>query len=164
MKSLKQFRTYIGYARIIAYVPYPTIKDVLTQHDGLENRAKWISKIQEYDIEIKPTKIVKGQGLAQLLIESHTREINLDVNIARYVFVIDEEHEWYKDIICLLKNLSCPPHLIDHQRRALRLKASKYVLINDGLGWLNPDGIILICVNPKKSKRLIIDLHDGLCG
>ena len=32
-------------------------------------RGNWISRIQEYDLEIKPIKIIKGQGLAQLLTE-----------------------------------------------------------------------------------------------
>ena len=58
------------------------------------------------------------------------------------ILYIDEEHEWYRDIMFYLKKLSCPDHLVDHQRRALKLKASKYVLTEDGLGWKNPNGII----------------------
>jgi hypothetical protein len=38
-----------------------TVKDILAQHDCLGVRGKWVSKIQEYDLEIKPTKLVKGQ-------------------------------------------------------------------------------------------------------
>jgi hypothetical protein len=34
-------------------------------HDG--KRGKWIATILEYDIEIKPTKLIKGQGLAKLM-------------------------------------------------------------------------------------------------
>ena len=34
-------------------------------------RGKWIAKIQEYDFDIKPKKLVKGQGLAKLLTESN---------------------------------------------------------------------------------------------
>ena len=45
-----------------------------------------------------------------------------------------EQVEWYSDIIFYLKNLKCPSHLIGHKRRALRIKASKYVIIKDGLG------------------------------
>jgi hypothetical protein len=29
--------------------------------------ANWLTKIQEYDIEIKPLKAVKGQGLCKLI-------------------------------------------------------------------------------------------------
>jgi hypothetical protein len=39
-----------------------------------------------------------------------------------------ENDEWYLDIIYYLKNLSCPNHLVDHKRRALRLKAMRFCL------------------------------------
>jgi hypothetical protein len=64
VKSLKQFRNYVSYNKIKSYVPYPAVKDVLSQQDCMGTRRKWVSKIQEYDLEIKPTKIIKGQGLA----------------------------------------------------------------------------------------------------
>ena len=57
-----------------------------------------------------------------------------------------EQVEWYSDIIFYLKNLTFPSHLVGHKRRALKLKASKYIIIKDGLGWRNPDGINLRCV------------------
>jgi hypothetical protein len=68
VKSLKHFRTYVGYNKIRAFVPYPTVKDVfLSQQDFLGSRGKWVSQIQEYDLEIKPTKIIKGQGLEKMM-------------------------------------------------------------------------------------------------
>eukprot|EP00253_Pinus_taeda_P015067 PITA_15067 len=44
-------------------------------------RGKWIAPMLEYDLEIKPTKLIKGQGLAKLMAESnlHALEINLIV-------------------------------------------------------------------------------------
>jgi hypothetical protein len=66
VKSLKHFRTYVGYSRIIAFVPHSTVKDILPQQDCLGTRGKWVSKIQEYDLEIKPKKIIKGQGLGKV--------------------------------------------------------------------------------------------------
>ena len=32
-----------------------------------EKRANWVTDLQEYDIDIKPTKIVRGQGFCRLL-------------------------------------------------------------------------------------------------
>eukprot|EP00253_Pinus_taeda_P015867 PITA_15867 len=60
VKSLKHFRTYVGYSKIIAFVPHSAVKDILTQTDCLGTRARWVTKIQEYDLEIRPTKLVKG--------------------------------------------------------------------------------------------------------
>jgi len=68
VKALKHFRTYIGYSKIKAFVPYQAVKDVLSQADGIGVRGNWILQIQEYDLEIKPIKIVKSQGLAQLFV------------------------------------------------------------------------------------------------
>ena len=75
-----------------------------------------------------------------------------------------EQVDWYMDIIFYLKNLTCPDYLIGHKRRALRLKTSKYVLLKDGLGWRNPDGIVLRCVDHVESKRLTDEFHGGFCG
>ena len=55
------------HSKIIAYVPSVAIKDVLTQSDADGRRAKWIAKLIEFNIELKPTKLVRGQGLAKLL-------------------------------------------------------------------------------------------------
>ena len=43
------------------------MKDVLTQPDIDGKRAKWIAKLIEFDVEVKPTKLVKGLGLAKLM-------------------------------------------------------------------------------------------------
>ena len=42
------------------------MKDILLHGDVEGRRGKWIVKIQEYDLDIKPTKLVKGQGLAKI--------------------------------------------------------------------------------------------------
>ena len=78
IKSLKAFRVYILHSKIIAYVPSATIKDVLTQPDDDGRRAKWIAKLIEFNIELKPTKLVRGQGLARLLAEENCRSLDID--------------------------------------------------------------------------------------
>ena len=67
VKSLKHFKTYVGYSKIIGYVPHAAIKDIMSQQDFLCIRGKWVSNIQEYDLEIKPTKLIKGHDLANML-------------------------------------------------------------------------------------------------
>ena len=75
--SLKHFRVFIGYSKIMAYVLHPAVKEILKQQDGLDIRAKWIAKIQEYDLEIQPTKLVRGRGLPQLLTEGNEEVLDL---------------------------------------------------------------------------------------
>ena len=50
---------------------------ILTQPDSEGKRGKWIAKIMEYDVEIKPTKLVKGQGLENLLADSNCEALGL---------------------------------------------------------------------------------------
>jgi hypothetical protein len=78
VKSLKFFRVYVFHSKIIAYVPSTSVKDILIQPDIDGRRDKWIAKILEFDLEIKPTKIVKGQGLAKLLAESNCKYLGVD--------------------------------------------------------------------------------------
>jgi hypothetical protein len=68
IKSLKAFRIYILHAKVIAYVPSSSVRDVLIQLDIDGKRAKWIDKLIEFDIDIKPTKLIKGRGLESFLL------------------------------------------------------------------------------------------------
>ena len=85
VKVLKDFRVYILHSHTIAYVPNIVVKDILSQDpDG--KRGKWIVVILEYDLEIKPMKLIKGQGLAQLMAKSNLQA--LDINM---VDALDEQ-------------------------------------------------------------------------
>ena len=78
VKAIKYFRVYILYSHIISYVPNSVVKDILTQDGPDGRRGKWIATILEYDIEIKPTKLIKGQGLSRWMVESNCNV--LDIN------------------------------------------------------------------------------------
>jgi hypothetical protein len=60
VKYLKSFRFYVLHSRVTAYVPSASMKDILIQLDIDGRRGKWIAKILEFDLEINPTKLVKG--------------------------------------------------------------------------------------------------------
>ena len=107
------------------------------QSDVEEKRGKWIAKIQESDLDIKPTKLVKGQGLAKLLIESNFQALGISLlapvdevteetdqiktkSAIKYKFLCSD---WYQDIIHYLCLFSCPPSINRAKYRALKLKA-----------------------------------------
>jgi len=59
-------------------VPSIVVRDIQTQ-EGIEGKCgKWIANILEYDIEIKPTKLIKAQGLAKLMAVTNFQA--LDIN------------------------------------------------------------------------------------
>lgn len=68
VKTIKQFRYYILHSQAIVFVPHSVVKSILIQQDiGLNNRASWVSNIQEFNLDIKPTKLVRGQVLCKLI-------------------------------------------------------------------------------------------------
>lgn len=79
VKVVKDFRVYIVHSHTLAYVPNVVVKEVLMQNDPQGRGGRWIVAILEYDLEIGPTKLIKGQGLARLMAESnlHALDINL---------------------------------------------------------------------------------------
>jgi len=121
VKALKAFRTYVLHSKVISYVPTSSVKDILVQPDSDRKRGQWLAKIQEFDLEVKPTKLVKGQGLAKLLAESNFRALGMN-HLQSYKDLPDIEEfddhtpatqvqgkfsssAWYSDIVSYLLTL-----------------------------------------------------------
>jgi hypothetical protein len=69
-KAVKHFRSYILKNHTKVIVPHPTVRSLFTQHEMGERRGNWMEVIQEFDLDIKPAKIVKGKGLCKLVVEA----------------------------------------------------------------------------------------------
>jgi hypothetical protein len=61
VKALKAFIVYVFHSKVTAYVPSASVKDILVQPDIDGRRGRWIARILEFDLEIRPTKLVKGK-------------------------------------------------------------------------------------------------------
>jgi hypothetical protein len=162
VKSLKAFITYVLHSKIIAYVPTSSVKDILVQPDNDGKRGRWLAKIQEFDLEIKPTKMIKGQGLAKLLAKSNLRDLDInclqkcqeDMNINKLnertnEIKIEEKFvssEWYINIVSYLLTLKCPSELSPSKARTLKLHVVKYCIAENQLYWKDPLGFLLICL------------------
>eukprot|EP00253_Pinus_taeda_P005377 PITA_05377 len=152
VKAIKDFRIYILYSHIIAYVPSPIVKYILTQENLEGRRGKWIANILEFDIEIKPTKLIKGQGLAKLMSETNFQA--LDINqldsepelATPKINVAFEQSPWHSDIYYVLQNLCAPPGLSRTKCRFLKMKALKFCVMEENLFWKNHEGILLNCL------------------
>jgi len=182
IKSLKAFRVYILHSKIIVYVPSAAIKDVLTQPDANGRRAKWISKMIEFNIELEPTKLVRGQGLAKLLAEENCRSLDIDFlcTIAENGQVEEEETtetkrkqsvaenlascNWYAEIINFLPKLEIPSEFTQSQARTLKLRAAKFCIMENLLYWRDPSGIFVRCLDKEQSKEVMQQFHNSMCG
>jgi hypothetical protein len=162
VKALKAFRTYVLHSKVIAYVPTSSVKDISVQPDSDGNRGHWLAKIQEFDLEVKPMKLVKGQGLDKLFMESNFRVLGInnlqgyegqgDVNEPDDQIAISRIEEkfvlsdWYNDIVSYLLTLKCLSVLSPSKARTLKLHAVKYCISKSQLYWKDPLGFLLVCL------------------
>ena len=111
------------------------MKDVLTQPNIDGKRDKWNAKLIEFDIEVKPTKIVKGLGLDKLVAKENYElmgiyftsvkstkvqtvvvvEVDQDQNDIPLVAENLSSCEWYSGIIQFLQKLEVLPDLTPNQ-------------------------------------------------
>jgi hypothetical protein len=48
--------------------------------------------------------------------------------------------------------------------RKLRYKAIKFVRLDGRLFYKSLDGVLLQCLGPEEAKKMMSEVHDGLCG
>ena len=141
--------------------PQASVKDILIQPDIDGRRGKWIAKILEFDLDINPTKLVKGQGLAELMVESNCKALGvsfinsfLENQQAKSSRKISQgslslaECTWYREILYFLQELKPHDGMGKIKARYLNLKAVRYCLIDQDLYWKDPLGVLLRCLNP----------------
>jgi hypothetical protein len=68
------------------------------------------------------------------------------------------EDDWRKEIVDYLEN---PSRKIS---RKLRYKAINFVLLDRRLFYKSLDGVLLQCLGQEEAKKMMSEVHDGLCG
>jgi hypothetical protein len=135
----------------------------------------------EFDIDIKPVKLVKGQGLAKLLANENCKMLGINfvgVDAKSMQSQISEgkltydlqvsshlaDCEWCGHIVYFLQNLTAPPDMSKTQVRALKLKAIKFCISDKILFWKDPLGVLLRCINKDESVQIMTKFHSSECG
>ncbi|KAH9298125.1 hypothetical protein KI387_029807, partial [Taxus chinensis] len=75
IRSLKKFKHLVSNNKVQLLVSHAGVKDFLLNKDLNEKRAGWITRVMEYDIEIKITKLVRGKGLCEQLVLGKQKEV-----------------------------------------------------------------------------------------
>jgi hypothetical protein len=130
----------------------------------------------EFDVEIKPAKLVKGQGLAKLMAEENCKLLDINLMSIDAENVPSDENnkgkgmqvsahladcKWYSHIIQLLQTLSVPSYLTKTRRRALKLRAVNFCINDNLLFWKNPIGLLLRCVNQEEAAKVMNEFHNS---
>ena len=170
-KSVKHYRPYILKSRTKVILMYAAIRNVLVQKEFREKRDHWMTALQEYDLEIKPTKIVRGQGLCWLTSQSNDPENQQadweqeEATPTSFVNALETAaSDWYDHIIFFLHNGFSPETLDPKKCRALRLKSAPYQLIDNVLFRKNYEGVFLRCLEKDQTNDFLFQFHAGPTG
>jgi hypothetical protein len=68
------------------------------------------------------------------------------------------EDDWRKEIVDYLEN---PSRKVSWK---LWYKAIKFVLLDGCLFYKSLDGVLLQCFGQEEAKKMMSEVHDGLCG
>jgi len=128
----------------------------------------------KYDLEIKPTKLIKGEGLEKFMAKSnlHALDINLiaamsDDEDGGTLIQVSEmflNSPWYSDRVYVLQHLSPPPGMSKSKGRSLKLKFAKFCILDSALYWKDPRGVLLNCLVENEAQQVMNDFHQGDCG
>ena len=64
----KQLIPYILKNRTKFVVPHPTVRSLFVQKELGEQRENWVTFLHEYDLELEPATVIKGQGLCKFIV------------------------------------------------------------------------------------------------
>lgn len=106
-------------------------------------------------MEIKPTKLVGGKGICQLIADNKSiDEVVLEnegINQGLpHVLFVSTTDEWYSNLAYLLTYEDCPAHLSRKEKQTLKLKVENFVLWENGLYKKGLDGNFLCYVDKQQ--------------
>eukprot|EP00253_Pinus_taeda_P022023 PITA_22023 len=121
-KVVKHYRPFLLKTHTKVIVPFPVVRQLLIQKELGEKRANWVTVLQEYDLEIRPAKIVRGQGFCRILAGASNIPKSSDTDPTEeinQISVTDSESQ-YADLIFYLRNGYAPSNLSYKRKRAIR--------------------------------------------
>ena len=105
-------------------------------------------------------KLVKGEGLEKLMtdlnceslqlnfLSNHSNQLHSRLRVITY-FTLSP---WYNDIFYVLENLQVPPGLSNTRARSVKLKETKFCIMNQNLYWKYLGGILMDCLMENESQ------------
>jgi hypothetical protein len=128
----------------------------------------------EYELEIKPTKLIKGKGLEKMMAQTNFEILGINLIVDLSADLEEEKvpqvsHKFldcpsYADIIYVLRNLQDPPELRKTKAGFFKLKETKFCILNQSLYWKDPGGIFLSCLLEEEVEKNIKEFRKGDCG
>ena len=79
------------------------------------------------------------------------------------VMVVEEDEVTWVD---LYKDYLLNENFLSNKIKAKKIqeRAFNYTVINDKMSRKSNSGLLLCCLTPSKSRRLMVEIHEGVCG
>jgi hypothetical protein len=150
-EEIKQFRSYILKNHTKFIVPHLEVRSLFVKKELGERQGNWMMNLQEYDLELKPTNIVKFQGFCKLVTQGDDAEEQEEdgwqdepiMYTQQVPYVPSIEASCYNDIKYYLQYGITLNHLNAKHKRALWMKYLQYQLLHGMLFRNNYYGVLL---------------------
>lgn len=143
VKGLTKFRNFITYNNTTVYVAHPSVREYIMEGDITEKRENWITNILEYDIDVRPTKIICSKGLYKYIAqEFEPRETKMAIEEVMMVTFEPSKTCWMEAQKHFMKMRSFPKGLPPEKKRFYRLQNIGFHLVDGVLFKRNFDGIL----------------------
>ena len=70
----------------------------------------------------------------------------------------------YYDVLQYVKDCQYPDHASENDKRILKRLAMGFLLDGEVLYKKGKDQILLRCVDSSEAKRIVKEIHEGVCG
>lgn len=100
--------------KINLMVAQPIVKEFLLSNDLSDKRVGWVTKVMEYDVEIKVTKLVRGKGLCEQIYDGvtsdieHKQEVVLTFQDEEQINVFASTIDQAQEMVHFLQTGECP--------------------------------------------------------
>ena len=127
-KFVKHFRSYLLRSHTKSIVPPLAVRSLLVQKYRRYRQGNSHTSLQEYDLDIKPSKLVKGQCLCKLMVQAldlqedeEGWENKANMLEREVLCILASTNPWYNDLKYHLTCGSIPSHLDARRRLDLTL-------------------------------------------
>nr|GEW25841.1 reverse transcriptase domain-containing protein [Tanacetum cinerariifolium] len=170
ISASKRLKRYFQAHTVVVITDQP-IKQLLSNPEVTGRLLKWRFELGEHDIQYRPRTSVKGQILADFIVDRpedgapdtpmEDREKAIDEK--EILVVVEEEgHTWMTPVYEYLTE----GVLTEEKKKArtIRRKAGRYVVINEVLYKKSFLGPWLWCIGPLYANYVLREIHEGSCS
>lgn len=167
VRNLKKFKYMLDNNRIKLMISHPSFKEFFLNKDLNDKRVGWVTKVMEFDVDIKVTKIVRGKGLCEKIAD-HTN--NNEEDEEKVVLALQDEEKvvvpvppisWVQEMTHFLLTAKCPHGLSKSRSRYYRLQSIPYVILNNFLFRKAFHGVLLRFIDVDQVDKVLHEFHEG---